>query len=423
MSPRSRRRFMVDAVGTAAFLPTALASIDELSAALRATAGDAESYWTNVRQQFAFREDKVPMNAANLCPSPKAVAQRVTELTQDIDVDCSFNNRGKFASLLEESRGKVAGHLGVSADEIALVRNTSEANNVINNGVKLRAGDGVVLWDQNHPTNNVAWDVRAARFGLTVERVSTPRQPGGVSELVDAFKRALTEKTRVLAVTQVSNISGVQLPIKELAEVAHARDIYFHVDGAQTWGALDVNLRELGCDSYAASAHKWFMGPKEVGLLYVKQDRIDDVWPNIVAPGWGSDVSPDVRGARKFESLGQRDDAALAAVGTAADFHQTVGAKRTAARIQDLAARLKGEIASLGCTLVTPRLTELSGGVCIVEVPQDRRAEVFNRLYDDFGIACSTAGGLRLCPHIYNTNEHIERAVRGVRAMRDLIVG
>ena len=423
MSPRSRRKFMVDAVGTAAFLPAALASIDELRAALGAAAGDAESYWTNVRQQFSFREGRVPMNAANLCPSPKVVAQRVTELTDDIDVDCSFNNRDKFKSLLEESRDKVARHLRVSADEIALVRNTSEANNVINNGLKLKAGDEVVLWDQNHPTNNVAWDVRAARFGLTVTRVSTPRQPGDVSELVDAFKQALGEKTRVLAVTQMSNVSGLQLPIKELAELAHAREIFVHVDGAQTWGALDVNLRELGCDSFAASAHKWFMGPKEVGLLYVKQDRIEDIWPSVVAPGWGSDVAPDVRGARKFESLGQRDDAALAAVGTAADFHQTVGTKQTAARVKELAARLKAELAQLGCTLVTPRQPQLSGGVCIVDVPPNRRAEVFNRLYEEFGIAGSTSGGLRLCPHIYNTGEHIDRAVAGVRKLRGLIVG
>ena len=423
MSPRSRRRFLVDAVGTAAFLPAALASLNELQSALGAASPSSESYWTTIREQFPFHEDKVPMNAANLCPSPLVVSRRVTTLTQDIDVDCSFNNRDKFKSLLETSREKVAQHLGVSSDEIALVRNTSEANNVINNGLKLSPGDEVVLWDQNHPTNNVAWDVRAARFGLTVTRVRTPPQPEDVSELVDAFKQALGSKTRVLAVTQVSNVSGLRLPIKELTELAHARDIFVHVDGAQTWGALDINLRELGCDSYAASAHKWFMGPKEVGLLYVNQDRIKDIWPNVVAPGWGSDVEPDVRGARKFESLGQRDDAALAAVGTAVDFHRTIGVKRTADRVQELAAALKSELAQFGCKLITPSRPQLSGGVCIMDVPLGHRAEVFKRLYEDTGIAASTSGGLRLCPHIYNTREHIDRAVSGVRAMRKLIAG
>ncbi|MYG81519.1 MAG: aminotransferase class V-fold PLP-dependent enzyme, partial [Gemmatimonadetes bacterium] len=276
-------------------------------------AGSAdESYWQLVRAQFSFLDERVPMNAANLCPSPRAVAARVEELTRDIDRDCSFNNRAKFRGLTEESRAAVAAQLGVSADEIALVRNTSESNNTINNGLPLRPADEVVIWDQNHPTNNVAWDVRAARFGISVKRVSVPRRPDSIEALIDPFAGALTDRTRVLALTHVSNVSGIRLPVRELTEIAHRRAVHVHVDGAQSWGALDVDLRELGCDSYSASAHKWFTGPKEAGVLYVKEDRIGEIWPNIVAPGWGNDADPDVRGARKFESLGQRDDACLA---------------------------------------------------------------------------------------------------------------
>jgi selenocysteine lyase/cysteine desulfurase len=160
--PLSRRSFFGEMAAGAAYLPLAVASLSELSPLLAAAAaGDA--YWNLVRQQFAFGEDKVPMNAGNLCPSPRVVAEKVTELTRDIDFDCSFNNRDKFHELLEESRRKAAAQLRVSPDEIALVRNTSEANNTINNGLPLQPGDEVVLWDENHPTNNVAWDVRAAR--------------------------------------------------------------------------------------------------------------------------------------------------------------------------------------------------------------------------------------------------------------------
>ena len=136
-----------------------------------------------------------------------------------------------------------------------------------------------------------------------------------------------------MAITHISNISGVRLPVAALCNVAHRLGIYVHVDGAQSWGALDLNLRGLGCDSFSASAHKWFVGPKEVGLLYVKADRIPEIWPNVVAPGWGNDTEPDVKGARKFESMGQRDDAALAAVGTTVDFHQRFGPTRIEARV------------------------------------------------------------------------------------------
>ena len=378
-----------------------------------------EAIWEEVRRQFAFSDERVPMNAANLCPSPRVVAERVSELTRDIDVDCSFPNRAKFGPFLETSRQAVANQLGVTEDEIALVRNTSEANNVINGGIPLDASDEVVVWDQNHPTNNVAWEVRAARYGLAVTRVTTPAAPTGVDELVGAFERALTSRTRVLALTHVSNVSGVRLPVRELCEVAHRRGIHVHVDGAQSWGAFDVDLRDLGCDSFTGSAHKWFLGPKEVGLLYVRADRVEDVWPSIVAPSWGNDVEPRPVGARKFESLGQRDDAALAAVGTTVDFQNRLGMDHIEERVVSLATMLKAGLREAGFELVTPMARELSGGVVIASVDAARRSAFVSALYESHGIAGAATGGLRLCPHIYNTAEHVSRAVSGAAALRN----
>jgi len=411
----SRRSFLKEVAASAALLPIALESSE--ASTLAETSVDGEAYWHLVRAQFSFSEKKVPMNAANLCPSSRAVAERVSELTADIDRDCSFNNRAKFRGLREASREKVAKQLGVSADEIALVRNTSEANNTINNGLSLEEGDEVLLWDQNHPTNNVAWDVRAARFGLTIKRVSTPKHPKSSQELIDTFISALSEKTKVLSITHVSNVSGIHLPAKQIVEAAHAKGVYVHVDGAQSWGALDVNLRDIGCDSYSASAHKWFMGPKEAGVLYVKASNIPRIWPNIVAPGWGDDVDPDPTGARKFESLGQRDDACLAAIGTTVDFHNAIGAAQVEARMTELATALKAGLVDAGATLVTPEDPKLSGGVCIIQVERSKSREALNRLYEEHGIAGAGTGGIRLCPHVYNTMEHVERAVSGVKAI------
>ncbi len=380
----------------------------------------SESHWQQIRGKFAFREERVPMNAANLCPSPVDVAAAVTDLTRSIDIDCSFQNRARFAEDRENARNQVAGQLGAKADEIALVRNTSEANNVINNGIDLKAGDEVVVWDQNHPTNNVAWAVRARRSGFAVRSVSVPAQPAGPEALIEPFRRALSSRTRVLALTHASNISGIRLPVRDLCELAHRSGIHVHVDGAQTWGALNVDLHELGCDSYAASAHKWFCGPKEVGLLYVRSDRIDGIWPSVVAPGWGPTADTELVGARKFESMGQRDDAAISALGEAAKFHTSIGPGRVESRVLELAALLKESLVAAGAKLVTPLAKDLSAGVCIIEVEPDKRQGVFDAMYDRFGIAGSTAGGLRLCPHVYNTRDHVDRAARGVAALRDM---
>lgn len=421
----SRRTFLRETTFGAALLPSTLGGSQQAPPSLPPLGeGDSpdEAYWGLVRRQFAFSESAVPMNAANLCPSPRAVADEVTRLTRDIDVDCSFQNRARFSELIEQARARIARALNVDADEVALVRNTSEANNTINAGLPLEPGDEVVVWDQNHPTNNVAWDVRAARYGIRVRRVSVPTRPTSSQELLDPFLAALGERTRALAVSHVSNVSGLRLPVRELASATRERGIHLHVDGAQTLGADDLDLRALGCDSYASSSHKWLMGPKEAGVLYVRRDRIAEVWPAGVAPGWGADAESDLRGARKFESLGQRDDACLAALGATMVLHETIGAANVQARVTQLASALKEGAAEMGIPLVTPLEPELSGGVCILEVAGDRGA-VFQRLYEEFGIAGAATGGLRLAPHVYNTMEHVERALAAIAAMRPQILG
>lgn len=409
---QSRRDFLKTTATVASGIATALPSNFGLAQDLQ-----GEDYWQMVRGQFSFTESAVPMNAANLCPSFRAVSEKVALLTADIDSDCSFNNRAKFSQLLEQTRTLVAKQLNVSDDEIALVRNTSEANNIINNGLNLLEGDEIVLWDQNHPTNNVAWEVRAERFGLKIKKVSTPENPSSIEELVESFVSQLSPQTKVLTLTHVSNLSGIKLPVKEIIQAARSRDIYVHLDGAQTWGAMNVNLKDLDPDSYSASAHKWYMGPKEVGLLYVKSSNIDDIWPSVIAPGWGDEATTTLEGARKFESLGQRDDAALAGLGEAAKIHNTIGSARIESRIIELSQLLKQGITAAGHELVTPMESSLSFGVCITKAPQGQAGQISNALYTEYGIAAASTGGIRICPTIYNTREHIERAIAGVNAL------
>ena len=407
----TRRAFLRTAAATPALLPV-----------VRAAAADDETLFRMVRREFPFDEDRVPMNAANLCPSPRSVGDRVSELTRDIDHDCSFQNRGKFADLREMAREQVAAQLGVSGDELALVRNTSEANNIVNAGIPLGEGDEVLLWDQNHPTNNVAWDVRAARYGFSVRRVSVPKAPASEEDLAAPFVEAFGASTKVVAITHVSNVSGIRMPARLIADAAHERGIHVHVDGAQSFGGLSVDVPAIGADTFSSSSHKWFCGPKECGVLAIRAEVIPRLWPSIVAPGWGGDADPDPTGARKFESMGQRDDACLAAMGTTAEFHGEIGPDRVEKRMIDLARRLKEGATEAGIPLVTPMADALSAGVVIIDVPAESRGEVFSRMYDEHGIAGSTSGGLRLSPHLYNTAEHVERALAGLRALRPLIV-
>lgn len=373
-----------------------------------------EAFWEGIRARFLIRPGLIPMNAANLCPAPRQVVEATEAAGREVDGDVSFQNRAKFDALREEVRAGIAAYLGVSADEIALVRNTSEGNNTIVSGLPLGPGDEVVVFDQNHPTANVAWDVRAARAGFAVRRVGVPATPASSGELLDAFLSAFGPRTRAVAFSDVSNVTGVRLPVREICAAARDRGIHAHVDGAQSFGAEVLDLREMGCDSYATSAHKWFMGPKEGGVLYVRSERIPPIWPLAVGVGWGTGPETTAEGARKFETLGQRNDATFAGLGAALALHLEIGPGRIQDRVRELAAMVKEGAAGLGAELITSPDPTLSGGVVVMSFPGREARILHERLYSEHGVAGAPTGGLRFCPHVYNTRADVERVLEAV---------
>jgi isopenicillin-N epimerase len=386
----------------------------------RGPAADDEAYWNRVREQFPLAQGLILMNAANLCPSPYAVQESVFRYTREVDADASFQNRNRFGPLKEEARRALAGYVGADPGEIAITRNTSEGNNSVVNGLDLGPGDEVVIWDQNHPTNNVAWDVRAQRWGYTVKRVSTPSGSEATAEtLMAPFLDAFGPNTRVLAFSHVSNVSGTALPARGLCAAARERGILTLVDGAQTFGALQLDLHDLGCDFFTASSHKWFVGPKEAGLMYVRGESQDRLWPSDVGVGWEGAVD---RGAEKFENMGQRDDAAVVTMAVAAAFHESIGPGAVESRVRALAGAVREALLERIPEIVfyTPEEEESRGGVMVFAVPGWDHDAVFEAVYRTHRLGCAAMHGLftglRLSPHVYNTMEQVQTAVEAVAA-------
>lgn len=426
-----RRQFLKRMLGSAAVfaaLPSVgLGGNKDSFEALKETAGrlsgkdvGEEKFWRLVKEHFLIRKDLIMLNAANLCPSPYPVQQMVFNLTRDIDNDPSSNNRRKFSGMREDARNALAEYLGASPGEIAITRNTSEGNNIVISGLTFKPGDEVVIWDENHPTANIAWDVRGERYGFTVRRVKVPAVFEDAGELIKPFRDALKNRTRILCFSHVSNISGIALPAKEICRIARERGVLTHIDGAQTFGSHAVDLHDIGCDFYTGSSHKWFVGPKEVGILYVRKEEIPDLWPSIVGVGYQSALK---KGARKFETLGQRDDARIAAMGKTVEFHNTIGKDRIEERIRTLADALKRNLKKRipGIQFHTPLKPEFSGGVVVFNVPGIDLSTVLNTLYREHNIGCAVFGGdlagIRMCPHIYNTMEQIDKAVDAVASL------
>ena len=419
MSTTTRRDFIRRLAGTAAGFGALQADAGALSATpvvrpLRGRRID-EPFWDEVKARFPLRGGIIPLNAANLAPAPRSVMDTVLATIQDLEGDVSAQNRAKFSDTLTTARRRVAAFLGATPEEIAIVRNASEANNIIVGGLSLGPGDEVIVFDQNHQTNNVAWTVHGARYGFGVRVISLEDQPTSPQQVLDTFVSAIGPATRVITFSDLSNSSGLQLPTRDICHAARERGIYVHVDGAQTLGGVVRDLHDLGCDSYAASAHKWLMGPKEAGILYVRAERVPEVWPGVVGVGWGNGAETTATGAQKFETLGQRNDATIAGLIPTIDFHEELGSEVVAARIVELATLLKDGISRIpGAQLVTPMATELSGGVVISSFPGKNTRAIYSALYDQYRIAGATTGGLRLCPHVYTTREDIEHTIESV---------
>jgi selenocysteine lyase/cysteine desulfurase len=206
-------------------------------------------------------------------------------------------------------------------------------------------------------------------------------------------------------------------PAREITEMAHRRGAWVHLDGAQSFGFLKVNVREIGCDSYSGSAHKWMMGPLESGVLYVRADRIAKVWPAIVTAGW----SEDLKGARKLEVLGQRDDPRVVAFEAAVDFYNLIGADRVESRTRQLVAQLKQSLANIpNLRMKTNVEPELSGAVVKFQLSNLDTKEIYDKLWSRHRLALAStlsgdAEGVRISPHVYNSSAEMEKAAAAVR--------
>lgn len=407
--------------GTAALLPArawALDDFDVTSAPLPpAPQAPDEAYWQGVRARYFVPRDVTFLNAANLCPSPISVVESLYTTTKGYEASPSPAARsGLMRDGREAARTLLATMLGVTPEEVVITRNTSEGNNFVSSGLQLGPDDEVIIFSDNHPTNLAAWNEKSRRFGFTVKILEhVVPHPGG-EYYVDLFSKAITSRTRLIGFTHLTSNSGDLFPAKEICAMARSRGVLTLLDGAQTFGALDVNLADIQPDFYTGSAHKWPCGPKECGVLYINTSAHEKIWPSIVG------VYPGAVGiSRRFESFGQRDDARLVAFAEAIRFRDAIGKAVIDARVRQLSQFLMGELRKLeGVHVYTDPAPDRSANIVVFRPGTlDPRRFAAALAEKDGVVATQRAGqdrpGLRVSPHVYNTMDEMERLVGGVK--------
>jgi selenocysteine lyase/cysteine desulfurase len=415
----SRRQWLQTLSKTATAAATWGAMAEALRGASPKGTSDDEDYWKLVKRQFPLEQGLLYFNAANVCPASRAVLDRHAEFLRDFEANPSFQNRLKYEGLRSGTRAKIAAVLRVKPQEITITRNTSEGSNLLVHGLNLKAGDEVIVFDHNHPSNLDSWRIRASREGFTLKILPVRVPAKSKQELIDLTASAINSKTRVIGVTHLTSTTGVLFPAKEIAAMARQRGIWMHLDGAQTFGALDVDLSSIGPDSYTASAHKWLMGPLEAGILYIRAERSSEVWPSVVSAGW----KDELRNGERLEVFGQRDDPRLVALDSAIDFIQLIGMSNIEARVRRLSTLMKSEMSRIPNVRVKTNMEpELSGGVIKAMVGTGAQKASYDALWDKHRIATSLtpsgdSAGIRFSPHIYNTTDEVMRVVEAVRGV------
>jgi isopenicillin-N epimerase len=428
----SRRAFLrlCGVVGTAAYAAKA-SGLERVEAASQSVAdrlpmevAKDEFYWREIQSAFKLDRSLINLNNGFTCPCPRVVLESVWRYMDMINM-LPVHYQGMVAGNIQTIRRRMAAEFGCDSEELALTRGASESLQIVQNGIDLKAGDEVITTEQDYPRMLTTWDQRMRREGIKVTRLQFP-VPTTQDDLYQRFEKAVSPRTKVFHFCHITNLTAQLFPVQRLSRLARSKGIVTIVDGAHALGHFPFKLRDLECDAYGVSLHKWLLAPIGNGCLYVRKEMIPRFWPLQAAP---EQQDNDIR---KFEAIGTHPWAIRAALGEALAFHQAIGAERKAARLRYLTLRWANALKVHPRVKVLTNLAEpaQAWGVAAVYIDGiDVRALARFLMSKYRIIVVPLVGGappnsvfdyqaLRVSPNVYTTLEEIDTFVM---AMEDAV--
>ncbi|NOT10171.1 MAG: aminotransferase class V-fold PLP-dependent enzyme [Gemmatimonadales bacterium] len=373
-----------------------------------ALAGD-EAYWTEIQRAFDVDRTMVNLNNGGCSPAPSHVLDQMIrdlKFSNELPVDHMWR---VLEPRIESVRRDLARDFGCDPEEMAITRNASESNEIMIFGLDLKAGDEVIVTNQNYGRMITAWQQRARRDGIVLKQISFKVPPPSQQYIVDQFRAAITPRTRVIEVTHITNLTGQIMPVRELVEMARPLGIEVFVDGAHAYAQFPFKRDDLGCDYYGTSLHKWLLVPIGAGFLYVRKDKQKKLWPLMAAAPEQDD------NIRKYEEIGTHPAANHNAISAALAFYRAMGAERKFARLVWLrdrwAKRLLAENDRV--RVLTPLDSPYAGAICLFSVAGMDMPKLGGWLYEKYRIVTTPIvhaefTGIRITPNVYTTPDEID---------------
>ena len=414
------KRDFLETLGGAS-LALAFADVKTLFAGVPQTpaatlAGD-EAFWNQVRAKFKLKPDYINLENGYYCMQPQEVLEAFIARVREINTEASHYMRTRQRDDKLAVRTRLAAMAGCSPEELIITRNTTESLDTVIAGFDWKAGDEAVMAEQDYGAMLSMFELQAKRYGMVNRRVSLPLDPKSDDEIVELYANAITPKTRLLMVCHMVNITGHILPVRKIADMAHGKGVQVMVDGAHAFAHLDFKIPDLGCDYYGTSLHKWLGANLGAGALYVRKDRIANLWPIFGESGL---ADTDIK---KLNHTGTHPVHTDLAIMNAIDFHESIGIERKEARLRYLQNHWTSRVREVpNIILNTPREPKRSCAIANVGVrgiaPKDLSKVLLDK-YKIWTVAIDTANvhGARITPHLYTTTAELDSFVAALKEL------
>ncbi len=372
----------------------------------------AEQYWLRVRkEQFLLPDNRVFLNNGSLGVTPRPVLEAVVDyMTRGAGLLSDEYPRWGYETL-DEPRAEMAEFLGCKKDELAFMHNATEAMSTIASGLDLKAGDEVLITDQEHPSGRGPWYQKAARYGISVREAPIPLPPRSPEQLADVVVSAIGPRTRVLSFSGILTTTGTIMPVRQICDAARAKGVITVVDGAHVNGQMPVRLAELGCDYYAGSPHKWLFAPAGCGILYIREEAMDRLWANTVTGNWDD---KELKAAR-FMMVGTNNRAIFEGMRAGVRFLKSIGEERVYGRIHQLARLARGKFSAIPyLEMITPEDDRMYAALVSWRFPKNADLAPLWKYCSEHKIWPYHAPLLRLSTHIHTRPSDVDAFVEAI---------
>lgn len=374
-----------------------------------------EAFWTIFQQAYTVNPNIINLNNGGVSPAPRVVQEALKRYNDLANEGPSYYMWRIMDMGREPLREKLAKLSGCPAEEIAINRNATEALNTIIFGLPLQKGDEVIGTLQDYPNMIQAWKQRQMREGIVYKQISFDFPIEEDEAIVKKFADAMTPKTKVVHLTHIINWVGQILPVKKIADMAHARGAEVIIDGAHSFGLLDFKIPELGGDYFGTSLHKFLSAPIGSGMMWIKKEKIGKIWPLTCN---GDPKSNDIR---KFETLGTRSFCIEQAIGEAVNFQEAIGSQRKEERIRFLKnywAEKAIKIPKVKIhTSLKPQYACAIAGVSVEGMtPEELDGQLFGKYkIHTVAINWENIHCVRITPHVYTRIQDLDKLVMALQ--------